>query len=152
MGEAPHREDSTGTAGATLTISNLNETAALSVTGGPYSGSSGAAGIGGGDQQKGGTIIIRGGTISATAGTQTGNCGGAGIGGGWKQGVISVIISGGKATATASKEGAGIGAGRSGSNGYVEISGGTVSAPPEGRVSATIPGRRPCASQIGANA
>ena len=118
-----------GSAGsATLTISNLNETAALSVTGGPYSGNSGAAGIGGGDQQKGGTIIIRGGTISATAGTQTGNCGGAGIGGGWKQGVISVIISGGTVTATASKEGAGIGAGRSGSNGYVEISGGTVTA------------------------
>ena len=31
--EAPHREGPTGTAGATLTISNLNETAALFVTG-----------------------------------------------------------------------------------------------------------------------
>ena len=120
--------DSTGKTGATLTISNLNETAVLNVTGGINSGSSGAAGIGGGDRQKGGTIIIRGGIITATAGTQSGNCGGAGIGGGYKNGVISVVISGGRVTATASKEGAGIGAGRDGSNGYVEILGGTVTA------------------------
>lgn len=120
--------DSTGKTGATLTISNLNETAVLNVTGGINSGSSGAAGIGGGDRQKGGTIIIRGGIINATAGTQSGNCGGAGIGGGYKSGVISVIISGGTITATAAKEGAGIGAGRDGSNGYVEILGGTVTA------------------------
>ena len=120
--------DSTGKTGATLTISNLNETAVLNVTGGINSGSSGAAGIGGGDRQKGGTIIIRGGIITATAGTQYDNCGGAGIGGGYKNGVISVIISGGRVTATASKEGAGIGAGRDGSNGYVEILGGTVTA------------------------
>ncbi len=120
--------DSTGKTGATLTISNLNETAVLNVTGGINSGSSGAAGIGGGDRQKGGTIIIRGGIITATAGTQSGNCGGAGIGGGYKNGVISVVISGGRVTATGAKEGAGIGAGRDGSSGYVEILGGTVTA------------------------
>ena len=111
---------------AALTISNLNETATLTATGGTSSG--GTAGIGGGNQQKGGTIIIRGGTISATAGTPGGNTGGAGIGGGYGYGATAVIISGGTVTATPATCASGIGAGRNGSCGYVEISGGTVTA------------------------
>ena len=114
--------------GGTIIISNLNETAALNVTGGAPSGNSGAAGIGGGDRQKGGTIIIRGGIINATAGAQAGNNGGAGIGGGYLNGAISIIISGGTVSATAAKCGAGIGGGRQGACDYIEISGGTVTA------------------------
>lgn len=114
--------------GGTIIISNLNETAALNVTGGAPTSNSGAAGIGGGSQEKGGTIIIRGGIINATAGGQKDNCGGAGIGGGYKGSVTAVIISGGTVTATPAHCGAGIGSGRGASAGYVEISGGTVTA------------------------
>ena len=114
--------------GGTIIISNLNETAALNVTGGAPSGSSGAAGIGGGNQQKGGTIVIRGGIINATAGAQSGNAGGAAIGGGYQGSVTAVIISGGTVTANPVHCGAGIGSGRGASAGYVEISGGTVTA------------------------
>ena len=118
----------TGNAVATITISNLNETAALNVTGGAPSGDCGAAGIGGGNLQKGGTIVIRGGIINATAGAQSGNSGGAAIGGGYKGSVAAVIISGGTVTANPVHCGAGIGSGRGVSAGYVEISGGTVTA------------------------
>lgn len=120
--------DALANLGGTIIISNLNETAALNATGGAPSGNSGAAGIGGGSHEKGGTIIIRGGIIDAAAGAQEGNCGGAGIGGGYSQGFTSVIISGGTVTATSAHCGAGIGGGRNGSSGYVEISGGTVTA------------------------
>ena len=123
--------NTTSKIGASITISNLNESAALNVTGGSIgsgSGNCGTAGIGGGNQQRGGTIIIRGGTINATAGAQSGNCGGPGIGGGYQNGATAIIISGGTVTATPAHCGSGIGAGRGGSCGYVEISGGTVTA------------------------
>ena len=81
----------------------------------------GSAGIGGGDQQAGGTVTINGGTVIAT-----GSENGAGIGGG-NQGVGTVTINGGTVTATGGGSAAGIGGGNCGS-GSVIINDGTVNA------------------------
>ncbi|MEY8233338.1 S-layer homology domain-containing protein [Oscillospiraceae bacterium 50-16] len=108
-------------------------------TGGSLSafGGDNGAGIGGGDNQKGGTIIINSGTVTAQ-----GHNGGAGIGGsrGKDGGVIE--INGGTVNATAdggywcSFAGAGIGGGgcynnsndTAGSGGQITINGGIVTA------------------------
>lgn len=91
-------------------------------------GSSGAAGIGGGDfYATGGIVIINGGTVIATGGNDA-----AGIGGGrWGNGG-EVTINGGTVTATGGDSAAGIGGGARGEDGgdggTVTINGGTVTA------------------------
>ena len=88
---------------------------------------SNGAGIGGSDGEKGGTIIINGGTVNATGGS-----GGAGIGGGsgyWGNGSSgTIIINGGTVNATGVRGGAGIGGGRDCAGGIITINGGHVRA------------------------
>ena len=112
------------------------------------------AGIGGGHEGTGGTIIINGGTITAIGGqysagigsgadatsagsimindgtiNATGGEGGAGIGGGYKGSGGDIDINGGTVTATGGAYAAGIGGGdRGSSGGNIDISGGTVTA------------------------
>ena len=131
--------------GQTLVITK-ESTGTLDVTSGKH-----GAGIGGGDGQSGGTIIIQGGTVKATGsnsgagagigGGYNGNGGtisihggtiearggwwGAGIGGGAADGG-TITISGGTVKATAVGGGSGIGGGLSGDGGHISISGGTV--------------------------
>jgi len=87
-------------------------------------GSSGAAGIGGGFEGDGGKIAINGGRVTATGGLG----GGAGIGGGIGGSGGTITISGGTVTATGGESAAGIGGGDTGSGGDIIISGGTVTA------------------------
>ena len=82
-----------------------------------------AAGIGGGWYSNGGTITINGGTVTANGGKD-----GAGIGGGWYSNGGNITISGGTVTATGGSGGAGIGSGVNGSGGIITINGGTVNA------------------------
>ena len=79
------------------------------------------AGIGGGDEQSAGTIVIHGGTINATGKN------GAGIGGGYDGNGGTVTIYGGTINATGNSA-AGIGGGDYGNGGTVTIYGGTVNA------------------------
>jgi uncharacterized repeat protein (TIGR02543 family) len=97
--------------GATLTIAGSG---ALNATGG-VSG----AGIGGGNNEAGGTVTIDGGTITANGDF------GAGIGGGNSGAGGAVVINGGTVTTT-STNGAGIGGGNNGTGSDVVINGGTV--------------------------
>ena len=81
-----------------------------------------SAGIGGGDEGHScGTIEIRGGNVNATGGE------GAGIGSGENGSCVTITISGGNVTATGD-DGAGIGSGYNGSCGTITISGGNVTA------------------------
>ena len=88
-------------------------------------GGSVAAGIGGGRNKAGGSVAVYGGTVTANGGTY-----GAGIGGGQRgAGCSSVVIYGGTVNAKGSESSAGIGGGREGSGGSsVVITGGTVNA------------------------
>ena len=92
-------------------------------------GSNKGAGIGGKQNESGGTVNIYGGTVTAT-----GSGGGAGIGGGWASVGTggtggTITIYGGTVTANGSgMGGAGIGGGTSQSAGIVTIYGGTVTA------------------------
>ena len=89
-------------------------------------GSDMKAGIGGNQNQSGGTITINGGTVKATGGG-----GGAGIGGGVFGADGTITISGGTVTATGGIDGGagiGVGGGYSGTGGTITISGGTVTA------------------------
>ena len=104
-----------GTTGATLTIDGDGS---LEATGGYF-----AAGIGGGNESAGGTVIINSGTVTATGGSE-----GAGIGGGQRGSGGIVTINGGTVTATGGTEGAGIGGGQRGNGSTVTIAGGTVIA------------------------
>ncbi|MCI5727342.1 MAG: hypothetical protein MR274_07535 [Clostridium sp.] len=72
---------------------------------------------------QGGTIIIKGGTITADAGY-----GSAGIGGGNGTNIQAIKISGGTITASSTSQGAGIGSGKQGTIDLLEITGGVVSA------------------------
>ena len=96
------------------------------------SGIDDAAGIGGGDEARGGVLVIQGGIVEAT-----GNTYGAGIGGGDKRGFAQspsqggLFVYGGSVTAHGGQYGAGIGSGDEnvdGTAGYVIIYGGTVNA------------------------
>jgi hypothetical protein len=121
--------------GAKLTITALNDSAALYVVGGPYTkgNTSASAGIGGSVGKDAGAIDIRGGTITVKAGTQDGNAGAAAIGGGYNKSYHSISISGGVISATASKEGAAIGTGRKGAKGgVIAISGGKITSSTSG--------------------
>lgn len=86
------------------------------------------AGIGGGEGEPGGKIIISGGIITANGGTcETGA--GAGIGGGAHLGAGGTVeISGGTVNATGSYGGAGIGGGKNGDSGSITINGGKIKA------------------------
>jgi len=100
----------------------------------------GSAGIGGENEQDGGTITINGGTINAIAGE-----GGAGIGGGKGQDYGrnggTITINGGTVKATGNEKGAGIGGGngdyQGGDGGTITINGGTIEAT-GGRLAAGI--------------
>ena len=82
-----------------------------------------AAGIGGEQNEAGGTIMIDGGTVNATGGIE-----GAGIGGGYLGDCGKIIINGGTVSATGGTSGAGIGGGYRGAGGTVTVNGGIVSA------------------------
>ena len=90
-------------------------------------GSGGGAGIGGGYGASGGT----GGTITIYGGTVTANgsgLGGAGIGGGSKQSTGIVTIYGGTVTANGNWRSPGIGPGANGDGGTLTVCGGSVTA------------------------
>ena len=115
--------------GAKLTVTALNDAAALYVVGGPFTSgtTAGSAGIGGGPSQHAGTIDIRGGAVTAVAGTLGSTDGAAGIGGGSKGSYHAITISGGTVSASGTHCGSAIGTGRTGSKGgVIAISGGRV--------------------------
>ncbi len=89
----------------------------VNATGGEW-----AAGIGGGNGDDGGTITIKGGTVTATGRF------GAGIGGGDRGGGGTITIESGTVTATGGENSAGIGGGPYEDGGTINISGGTVTA------------------------
>ena len=99
----------------------------ITINGGAVTANGGdyASGIGGGsDGGAGGNITITGGTVKAN-----GNYGGAGIGGGYYGSGGTIIISGGTVTANGGDyHGAGIGGGFGGAGGTITISGGAVTA------------------------
>ena len=80
------------------------------------------AGIGGGDGEPGGKVIINGGTVTAAGGTNGANSG-AGIGGGSSSAGGEVIINGGTVTASGDNgnKAAGIGGGNGASDGTVRF-------------------------------
>ena len=84
---------------------------------------SSCAGIGGNDEEPGGTIVINGGRIEATGGKYA-----AGIGGGEDRDSGNIRINGGFVIATGGEYGAGIGGGEGGSGGDIRIADGTVTA------------------------
>ena len=86
-------------------------------------GGDGAAGIGGGYGGGGGKIRINGGVVAASGGEY-----GAGIGGGHRGGPDEVTICGGIVAALGGRTGAGVGGGWFGKGGTVSVSGGTVTA------------------------
>lgn len=91
-------------------------------------GGFGGAGIGGGSNEDGSNITIKGGTMTANGGF-----GGAGIGGGNGADGSDITISGGNVTANGGGHAAGIGGGSSSSSGGgngsdITISGGNVTA------------------------
>ena len=113
-------------------------------------GTSGVAGIGGGEGCSGSNITINGGTVKATGGASAAGIGGggkgsgsyitinggtvtargghAGIGGGFKGSGSNITITGGTGRADSGNEGAGIGGGAYGSGSNITINGGTVTA------------------------
>jgi len=82
-----------------------------------------AAGIGGSENNAGGTITITGGTVNASSGAD-----GTGIGGGLRGAGGTITIMGGTVTASSEEDGAGIGSGGDGHGGTIRITGGTVTA------------------------
>ncbi|MBR5660946.1 MAG: hypothetical protein IKW99_05295 [Bacteroidales bacterium] len=96
-------------------------------------GSKRAAGIGGGQDDPGGTVTIYGGNVTAVGGGSGGgfadNGGGAGIGGGVNAGNGVINIYGGVVNATGRSKAAGIGGGACGTqSGAINIYGGEVYA------------------------
>ncbi|HBF5147694.1 TPA: hypothetical protein KOP73_000613 [Clostridioides difficile] len=93
--------------GDRLTLLDSKNRGSLTVVGNSYS-----SGIGGGDTESGGNIIINGGTISATAlGGSSSNGYGAGIGGGGNGSGGDITINGGTVTARGGYHGSGMGGG-----------------------------------------
>ncbi|HFL3587333.1 TPA: hypothetical protein ACG3P2_001779 [Clostridioides difficile] len=93
--------------GDRLTLLDSKNRGSLTVVGNFYS-----SGIGGGDTESGGNIIINGGTISATAlGGSSSNGYGSGIGGGGNGAGGDITINGGTITARGGYHGSGIGGG-----------------------------------------
>ncbi|HBY4259651.1 TPA: collagen-binding adhesin CbpA, partial [Clostridioides difficile] len=93
--------------GDRLTLLDSNNRGSLKVVGNYYS-----AGIGGGNTESGGNIIINGGAITAIGQESSRNTGyGAGIGGGGNGSGGDITINGGIITAKGAYHGAGIGGG-----------------------------------------
>ena len=110
------------TTGASLAISDVQtsglQPSALFVAGGHH-----AAGIGGGEGEGGGSIMIAGGAVTVNGGAY-----GASLGGGYNGSSGRIEISGGKVTVKSSNFGAGIGGGCYGSGDTILISDGEVIA------------------------
>jgi len=147
--EATGGNTDTGAAINTSDGTIIIESATVEATGGSF-----GAGIGGGANKAGGTIIINGSAqVTATGGkrgagigggmgddggtitisgsaqvTATGNEGAAGIGGGFRGAGGTITISGGTVKATGDMGGAGIGIGSMGNGGTVTITGGSIKA------------------------
>ncbi len=102
------------TVGSTLTI--MGEGTVMA-------GSNGQAGIGGGNGNSSGTVIINSGTVVGQSKSNS-----AGIGGGSAGSNGKVVINGGNVTAVGGPSGAGIGGGCTGNGGEIIINGGTVTA------------------------
>lgn len=108
-------------ASATLTIKANGtgaSTGALAARGDSF-----CAGIGGGQDDNGGTVYISGGTINVQGGV-----GAAGIGGGFRGNGGAVYIQGGTVYAQGGNDGAGIGGGEYGNGGTITITGGTINS------------------------
>ena len=106
-------------AGNSLTIYGQdNQSGQLITTGTSY-----AAGIGGGKEGSGSNITINGGAITATGDNYA-----AGIGGGDNGDGSNIIINGGKVTANGGNRAAGIGGGQFGNSSNIIINGGKVTA------------------------
>ena len=95
-----------------------NDEGKVSVVGGPW-----GAGIGGGASREGGTITIKGGTITSTGGDY-----GAGIGGGYSAAGGTITIEDGMIITTGGLNGAGIGGGYSAAGGSITIEDGMITA------------------------
>ena len=107
------------TSKGTLTLKDDKEPGSLKAEGG-----TGAAGIGGSENNGTNNITISGGTVKAIGGPQS-----AGIGGGYLGGGDHITITGGTVTAEGGPGGAGIGSGGEGDGGsHITITGGTVNA------------------------
>ncbi|MCQ2127854.1 MAG: hypothetical protein MJZ08_00265 [Bacteroidaceae bacterium] len=125
--------------GAKLTVTGDVNNAGIQVSGEGYSltiygqdnqsgqlittGTSYAAGIGGGTKGNGSNITINGGAITATGDNYA-----AGIGGGNNGDGSNIIINGGKVTANGGNCAAGIGGGANGNGSNIIINGGKVTA------------------------
>ncbi|HBG1633865.1 hypothetical protein KWK00_010865 [Clostridioides difficile] len=92
--------------GDRLTLLDSKNSGSLTAVGNSY-----ASGIGGGDTENGGNIIINGGIINATAKEGSNTVYGAGIGGGRIGDGGDITINGGTITAKGAYHGAGIGGG-----------------------------------------
>lgn len=120
-------------AGVTINknTSNPGSLTAMCKSDGVYSSSCGA-GIGGNDEEHGGTVNIYGGTITAISNGKDKGAYGAGIGGGRMGDGGIVTIHDGHVTASCTSDntahGAGIGIGWNGDGGTVTIKGGNVTA------------------------
>lgn len=118
-------------AGATVTISAISASGALTAGGGEYSAGIGGSASGNVVYASGGNITILSGTVDARGGENAAGIGGASNGAGTGKGE-SICISGGKVTATGGSDGAGIGGGRSsygagtGQNGKITIEGNAI--------------------------
>ena len=114
-----------GTSGAGIGGGNGESGGEIVINGGTVT-ASGGAGIGGGKGGDGGKIIINGGSISASGGAN--GASGAGIGGGREGGGGDITINGGTITATSGANSAAIGGGNKGAGGNITINGGTIKA------------------------
>ncbi len=123
MGDGTLRAGSTGQAG--IGGGNGNSSGTIIINSGTIVAQSKnyGAGIGGGSSGSNGTVIINGGNVAAAGGAS-----GAGIGGGCTGDGGEIIINGGTVTAIGGTNGAGIGGGWYGSMGNVVINGGSVKA------------------------
>ena len=113
------------TGGAGIGGGNYGSVGTITISSGIVKATGGddGAGIGRGSWGSGGTITISGGTVHAIGGDR-----GAGIGGGYYVSGGTITISGGTVDARGGDKGAGIGGGAGGSGGTITISGGTVDA------------------------
>ncbi|MBO7683447.1 MAG: hypothetical protein J6T51_01830 [Kiritimatiellae bacterium] len=106
--------------GASLTIDGNGSLGSIAS---PY-----AAGIGGGRNAGCGTITINGGVVTATGGSYAAGIGGGGCTGDNTSNAGTIRINGGVVTAAGGSYAAGIGGGGNANGGFVEITGGRVSA------------------------
>ncbi len=102
---------------------NVGSTLTIMGDGTVMAGSNGQAGIGGGNGNSSGTVIINSGTVVAQNKSNS-----AGIGGGSAGSNGKVVINGGNVTAIGGPSGAGIGGGCTGNGGEIIINGGTITA------------------------